>query len=429
MDDPTITSITSTVTFANDATSTTLFTSSSIPNIISSNPSIIPQDNSRIPGSEIVITLGMSLVIASGICTIYVIIRILTRWWISRRSLSMALRVPFYIAISGYPWPENKCRIIGAITFFFIGCNMILVGTLAVLTYLRICRKWYIDLGASKYWLLAITLFSYTMTLKRINSINFNQEPLRKIIGYVLIFILQWTPPMVYVMDATINLGGVGNMIQYIINEGLWDNYESPPTSTDSTYLSTINLGAGASNFGTSTIGTGGIGFSTVGSSGIIGTSNAGATTLHYQPSQYYKNYWKNNNVNDNERENDIEKKGNLIRKTHKNDNIEEVVTVKIEEFPPSTFTSLTNDFNNELKNYDRSNTFGYNNPSYISPSTPPHINNSSNNKYNILDNNLFHSSPIHSPVRIPSPASSSDDKKGSIYKIVLTPDSPRMCI
>ncbi|CAG8774172.1 19300_t:CDS:2, partial [Gigaspora margarita] len=93
------------------------------------------------------------------------------------------------------------------------------------------------------------------MTLREINSIKFRKdykskfdtaskhkkiEPIvvRKIIGYVLIFVIQWTPSMIYVFcqtigydeiwiylvtDATINFGGIGNMIQYIINEG-WRN-------------------------------------------------------------------------------------------------------------------------------------------------------------------------------------------------------------
>ncbi|CAG8512770.1 16205_t:CDS:2, partial [Gigaspora rosea] len=93
------------------------------------------------------------------------------------------------------------------------------------------------------------------MTLREINSIKLRKdykskfdtaskhkkiEPIvvRKIIGYILIFIIQWTPSMIYVFcqtidydemwiylvtDATINFGGIGNMIQYIINEG-WRN-------------------------------------------------------------------------------------------------------------------------------------------------------------------------------------------------------------
>ncbi|CAG8437488.1 10464_t:CDS:2 [Acaulospora colombiana] len=134
---------------------------------------------------------------------------------------------------------------------------------------------------ALNFTILSVTLFSYTMTLREINSVNFCQERatkfdtaatkskqiepvvVRKIVGYVLIFLFQWTPPMIYVFsqvidydemwiyivtDATINLGGVGNMIQYIINEGWWDNHESPTTSVDSSITPpTYNTAASSS--------------------------------------------------------------------------------------------------------------------------------------------------------------------------------------
>ncbi|CAG8478714.1 2421_t:CDS:2 [Dentiscutata erythropus] len=258
---------------------------------ISTPPSL---GDARVPGTELVIPLGMGILFLSGLCTLYVIVRTMSRWKTTQRSLPMALRVPFYIAMSGRPWPTDDCRLIGGVTFFFISCNMILVGSLAMLTFLRICRKWYIDLGKcdyklfaflislsfvftmagissfgpSKYCLitpiitlalnfsiLAIVVFCYAKTLRELNSIQLKKdyksrfdtlskhkkiEPIvvRKIIGYVLIFIIQWTPAMIYVFcqiigydemwiylvtDATVNLGGIGNMIQYIINEG-WRN-------------------------------------------------------------------------------------------------------------------------------------------------------------------------------------------------------------
>ncbi|CAG8654651.1 17867_t:CDS:2 [Funneliformis caledonium] len=316
---------------------------------------------------KIVVYFGMVMIILNGICTLYVLRRTLTRWIISKKSLPMALRVPFYISLSdfmlfsinfpnmlfpvihGVPWSNSNCKIIGGITFFTISTNITLVGLLAFLTYLRICRKMIIDLGkydykailfilftsivytmislpsygSGKYWCytnktsnilpivtlilnfgaLAITLFSYSLTLREINSIsfindhnrerekererfeysNFNSntylnrnyvdgntsnnnenvskivkkiEPIvvRKIIGYVLIFMLQWTPPMIYVVgqiidydplwvylitDASVNMGGIGNMIQFIINEGWKDPYVPPQkrTSTSSSII------------------------------------------------------------------------------------------------------------------------------------------------------------------------------------------------
>ncbi|CAI2184708.1 7026_t:CDS:2 [Funneliformis geosporum] len=300
-------------------------------------------ENQSLPSSfsnkefNIVVNFGMVMIILNGFCTLYVLCRTLTRWIISKKSLPMALRVPFYIALSdfmifsinfpnmlfpiiyGVPWSDSNCKIIGGITFFTISTNITLVGLLAFLTYLRICRKMYIDLGkydykailfilfsgfvytsiglpsygSGKYWCytnktsnvlpvitlvlnfgaLTVTLISYSLTLREINSIRNNDgndknndnvsnnvkkiEPIvvRKIIGYVLIFIFQWTPPMTYVFgqiidydplwvylvtDASVNMGGIGNMIQFIINEGWKDPYV-PPTKRTSTGSSFIN--------------------------------------------------------------------------------------------------------------------------------------------------------------------------------------------
>ncbi|GBC34288.2 hypothetical protein GLOIN_2v1645982 [Rhizophagus irregularis DAOM 181602=DAOM 197198] len=316
---------------------------------------------------KIVIIFGLVMIIINGVCASYMLSRTLSRWYITKKSLPMALRVPFYIALSdfiifsinfpnmlypniyGVPWSSSVCKVIGGVTSFAIAINMTLVGLLAFLTYLRICRKMYIDLGrydykgvlfvlitsstyslisipsydSGKYWcftnnnsirilpiltltlnftVLIITIFSYSSILIEINSIRFmnehskernernvnissnensnensineisinenisnesnednegnegNEEPIvvRKIIGYVLIFIIQWTPPMIYVLgqiidydplwvylitDATVNMGGIGNMIQFIINEGWRDRYHhtsSKETSTTS---------------------------------------------------------------------------------------------------------------------------------------------------------------------------------------------------
>ncbi|CAI2183775.1 16621_t:CDS:2 [Funneliformis geosporum] len=276
-------------------------------------------ENQSLPSSfsnkefNIVVNFGMVMIILNGFCTLYVLCRTLTRWIISKKSLPMALRVPFYIALSdfmifsinfpnmlfpiiyGVPWSDSNCKIIGGITFFTISTNITLVGLLAFLTYLRICRKMYIDLGKYDYKAILFILFSgfvYTSiglpsygndnsnsNLNRNFALNRNNvegnndgndknndnvsnnvkkiEPIvvRKIIGYVLIFIFQWTPPMTYVFgqiidydplwvylvtDASVNMGGIGNMIQFIINEGWKDPYV-PPTKRTSTGSSFIN--------------------------------------------------------------------------------------------------------------------------------------------------------------------------------------------
>ena len=50
---------------------------------------------------KIVITFGLIMVILNGLCTMYVLGRTLSRWFITKKSLPMALRVPFYIASTG----------------------------------------------------------------------------------------------------------------------------------------------------------------------------------------------------------------------------------------------------------------------------------------------------------------------------------------
>ncbi|CAG8533611.1 9944_t:CDS:2 [Funneliformis mosseae] len=209
---------------------------------------------------KIVIYFGMVMIILNGICTLYVLRRTLTRWIISKKSLPMALRVPFYISLSdfmlfsinfpnmlfpvihGVPWSDSNCKIIGGITFFTISTNITLVGLLAFLTYLRICLCHHMDRGN-------IGAIPTRQIVKKIEPIV-----VRKIIGYVLIFMLQWTPPMIYVVgqiidydplwvylitDASVNMGGIGNMIQFIINEGWKDPYVPPQkrTSTSSSII------------------------------------------------------------------------------------------------------------------------------------------------------------------------------------------------
>ncbi|CAG8788476.1 35620_t:CDS:2 [Gigaspora margarita] len=71
----------------------------------------------------------------------------------------------------------------------------------------------------------------------------------RKIIGYILIFIIEWTPTMIYFIAqmlqydnmwiytaavVAINFGGVGNAIVYIIYENWTNKYDTSLKSEDS---------------------------------------------------------------------------------------------------------------------------------------------------------------------------------------------------
>ncbi|CAG8731129.1 24853_t:CDS:2 [Gigaspora margarita] len=117
------------------------------------------------------------------------------------------------------------------------------------------------SLGPAKY--------CYAMTLREINQRQklIKQYSLatpqlswleiiatRKIIGYILTYLIQWTPVVIYVAGlmvnydqiwtniiavATINFGGVANMIAYIVNEKWRDDYKS---NLSASYLNSSKL-------------------------------------------------------------------------------------------------------------------------------------------------------------------------------------------
>ncbi|CAG8772253.1 33374_t:CDS:2, partial [Racocetra persica] len=83
----------------------------------------------------------------------------------------------------------------------------------------------------------------------------------RKIIGYILIYLIQWTPVLIYVVGetvhyntlwinviaiATINFGGIGNMTTYMINERQSDDCKSSiiceSSSRTPNFTPTINV-------------------------------------------------------------------------------------------------------------------------------------------------------------------------------------------
>ncbi|CAG8510414.1 25377_t:CDS:2 [Racocetra persica] len=241
------------------------------------------------PGFYIIIPAGLIAGCMNGICSAYLIIRILCRWWVTDRSLSMAHRVPFYMsiaAVNGQTLQGVGCKVAGGITFFFVAFNVTLVGSLSLTTYLRICRKLIInfgrydyklfsfiilisltltligvhDYGPNKFWCYSaptdpitplVTLISNKKNIRQLGSdaVKFNRIDLivvRKIIGYILIFLIEWIPTIVYfiaqmvqydniwiytVAVVTINFGGLGNMILYIGHESWTNKYDSSDNS------------------------------------------------------------------------------------------------------------------------------------------------------------------------------------------------------
>ncbi|CAG8504360.1 1099_t:CDS:2 [Cetraspora pellucida] len=276
------------------------------------------------PDFVIISTSGLSSGFVNFACLIYLLVRILTRWWVTEKSLPMVHRVPLYLTISelmlfvinlvnmgyttihGHTIEGVACKVVGGLSFFTVSSNVTLVGLLSLMTYLRVRRKYIIDMGIydyklflilftisltltligvqdygpSKFWcynsptdpirplitigliflILFITLFCYVMTLMEINiqqnmirnfgsdNVTFSRVDIivvRKIIAYILIFLLEWAPTVIYfitqmfqyenvwiytVSVVFINLGGIGNAILYISYESWKNNYDNGTT-------------------------------------------------------------------------------------------------------------------------------------------------------------------------------------------------------
>ncbi|CAG8544215.1 10564_t:CDS:2 [Paraglomus brasilianum] len=199
-----------------------------------------------------------------------------------------------YLAIKARPLDKPVCTIVGAFITGTEAAQMALACTMAVSTYLRVCKQKEIDpsynyhklflimffaaviaiaiefreLGPAKYWCAAarfapcivlvlstatfvVTLFCYVKVIRSVVSARVNIEAAysdelanrqnleaivaKKISSYLLIYLLQWIPIMVYDIGLLagsssrwfyicagigLNLGGIGNSIQYAFNEG-----------------------------------------------------------------------------------------------------------------------------------------------------------------------------------------------------------------
>jgi len=212
-----------------------------------------------------------------------------------------------HLAFTGDFWPEPFCEILGGLVFFWFILNSLIVTSISINTWLRVCKEAYINFGLYDYKLwgvivvidLTMTLFGngsfspekYTCddvytnkivplvlliyivtafitivtcyihvlaTIRRIlcdkaegnlsgQSKNFEARVAVLVTRYVLVFIIMYTPLMVhfvalincaelansaalYALFSTVfQLGGIGNAIQYIINEGF--SVVTPPSS------------------------------------------------------------------------------------------------------------------------------------------------------------------------------------------------------
>ncbi|CAJ0751236.1 6571_t:CDS:2 [Entrophospora sp. SA101] len=171
------------------------------------------------------------------------------RWSRDDLTLNMTHKLPFYIASSG----NNNDLCFSNDTSKYIHIALLSVD----MTILLISIYCYIGI-------------TYTINISRLQVDEQFLIALRKIVGYLFMFITQWTPVMIYVLIdiktrapmwtffvffISLPLGGVLNCYRYISNEGWWVNprgaatssitstYSSPntPTSPSSPSSKTIN--------------------------------------------------------------------------------------------------------------------------------------------------------------------------------------------
>ncbi|GBC06478.1 hypothetical protein RclHR1_06870009 [Rhizophagus clarus] len=119
----------------------------------------------------------------------------------------------------------------------------------------------YVDIATLTISIFCYIAISYAINVvrSRNDSGNNNNEnnlflpAYKKIVGYLFIYILQWTPVMVYIIIdsqrqtsmwvyvvcfSSLSMGGVLNAARYISNEGWWlkkENSEAAPESLSST--------------------------------------------------------------------------------------------------------------------------------------------------------------------------------------------------
>ncbi|CAG8560851.1 7506_t:CDS:10 [Diversispora eburnea] len=273
-------------------------------------------------GFILIYSVNYVFILLNLISVVFILVRIFLRWRSNKRKFSMALRVPLYLGLMDvllltiefiniiYPTvylkiiPQPYCSLIAGLNIGIIYFTRFMVAGIAIITYLRVCRKVYYNYGTYdwKIWLIAgiastlltasgyksygpteywcaarisstyVPIFSLILSISVIgtctfcyyntimeirgvkkNTSNFSNTTnnycknilsrteqiearvTRKVAGYILVFILQWIPSFPYeisiIMDkkeiwtfilvvASINLGGIGNAIFYVLNEG-----------------------------------------------------------------------------------------------------------------------------------------------------------------------------------------------------------------
>ncbi|CAG8508200.1 17945_t:CDS:2 [Funneliformis caledonium] len=216
---------------------------------------------------DLYIVSGVSLFFLqlNWIGSLYIFYRTFIKWRSSsRKTIPLSLRFPFYIAITDFglavPHTINiaytmiykrtlsspACEFFGGLMITFILLNLLLIGFIAITTWLRVVKEIIFNFGKYdfKLWVIiagialisdcvSFSEFGASKYCSRINSIE-NQVTL-KIFRYILMFLLQYIPILIYclgtllqmdhilihaIASTAINFGAIGNVIQYIKIEG-----------------------------------------------------------------------------------------------------------------------------------------------------------------------------------------------------------------
>ncbi|RUS19154.1 hypothetical protein BC937DRAFT_87922 [Endogone sp. FLAS-F59071] len=131
---------------------------------------ITPQDLYH--NMKVLWAFGFTIMQLHLLGTLYVMLRTYIRW--RRAGLSsMAHRLPFYLSCldfflyflyngnglpvitQGHTLEETACKFVSGSIFYTVCVNMMLAGTTSVVTYLRVCRQIYFDLGKYDWRFLA----------------------------------------------------------------------------------------------------------------------------------------------------------------------------------------------------------------------------------------------------------------------------------
>ncbi|CAG8595910.1 1772_t:CDS:2 [Funneliformis caledonium] len=132
--------------------------------------------------------------------------------------------------IYGYAWKGAACAVISNVNWFFVSINLSLYGTIAILTYLRICRGMFFNYGKGDYKLWSLVLFLSVI----FQILNYKNHGPRKYCILKEVMNVRGSCYTVSTSTSSENLddnnvetamgksmGGIGNAIQYMINEGI----------------------------------------------------------------------------------------------------------------------------------------------------------------------------------------------------------------